>query len=66
MTSSRARRYSPLAAASGPIGSDRLALEFRQGKRVGGKIAALLASLTRLGHLATSDGGRTFSLRRVA
>ena len=28
--------------------------------------AAVLASLARLGHIATLDGGRTFSLRRAA
>jgi hypothetical protein len=40
--------------------------QFRQGKRVEREIALLLRAFARLGEVATSDGGKTFELRRVA
>jgi hypothetical protein len=43
-----------------------IAAMFRQGRRIEPKVAAVLASLHRLGHIWTCDGGRSFSVRRVA
>ena len=43
-----------------------VAASFQQGKRVEGKVKAVLAALARMGFVASSDGGRSFSLRRVA
>jgi hypothetical protein len=58
--------FAALAAAAGPTDAAAIAAGFRQGRRVEGRVAAVLASLARLGHIATLDGGRTFSLRRAA
>jgi hypothetical protein len=58
--------FAALASAPGPVDAATIAAQFRQGRRIEPKVAAVLASLTRLGHLWTSDRGRSFSLRRVA
>jgi hypothetical protein len=42
-----------------------LAATFRQGAKAEPAITRILASLSRLGHLATQDG-KSFALRRVA
>jgi hypothetical protein len=55
-----------LAAATGPVDATTLAAGFRQGQRVEGKVRAVLLALARIGHVASSDGGRRFSLRRAA
>ena len=57
---------SALAAASGPIDGPAIAAGFRQGRRIAAQVAAVLATLARMGFVGTSGGGRTFSLRRVA
>jgi hypothetical protein len=55
-----------LANASAPLDATALAARFRQGRRVGPKIASVLGALLRMGFASTSDGGRSFSLRRAA
>ncbi|OJW25602.1 MAG: hypothetical protein BGO51_01105 [Rhodospirillales bacterium 69-11] len=52
--------------APGPLGAHGLAAGFRQGRRIVPQIASVLAALARMGHLATTDGGQTFRLRRAA
>ena len=54
-----------LAQAPGMLDASTLAANFRQGKKVAGKIAAVLAAIARTGHASTSDG-RNFRLRRAA
>jgi hypothetical protein len=55
-----------LAAAAGPLDAAAVAGTFRQGRRVEGKVAAVLLALARVGYVATVDGGRRFALRRAA
>jgi hypothetical protein len=55
-----------LANASAPLDAAALAARFRQGRRAGPKIASVLGALLRMGFVSTSDGGRSFSLRRAA
>ena len=57
---------SALAAASLPINAVALATTFKQGRKIAPKIIAVLAALTRMGYVATADGGETFAMRRVA
>jgi hypothetical protein len=57
---------SALAAASEPLGPSELAQGFKQGRKSEARIKAALASLARTGFIAVHDGGRCFSLRRVA
>ena len=55
-----------LASAAAPLASDDLAMRFRQGRRVAGKVSAVLGALQRMGYVSTADAGRTWSLRRAA
>jgi hypothetical protein len=55
-----------LANAAGPLDARTLATAFRQGRRVEGKIRAVLMALARLGYVATTNGGQSFKLRRAA
>jgi plasmid stabilization system protein ParE len=55
-----------LAATTAPVGAEALAGSFRQGRRAIPAISAVLASLVRMGFVATPDGGRTYAMRRVA
>ena len=57
---------SALAVASGPMDAPAVASTFKQGRRVAPKVGAVLNALARMGFAASSDGGRTFQLRRVA
>jgi hypothetical protein len=57
---------SALAVAAGPMDAVVVASTFRQGRRVAPKVGAVLAALARMGFVASSDGGRTFQLRRAA
>lgn len=52
-------------AASGPLDASAIASGFRKSKNLEKNIAAVLASLPRLGHVATRDG-KTFAIRRAA
>nr|WP_294534769.1 DNA methyltransferase [uncultured Rhodoblastus sp.] len=55
-----------LASAETPLDADALARAFKQGRKVSYKIAAILAALARVGFVTTTDGGKTFALRRAA
>ena len=55
-----------LAVLSAPLGAEAMATRFRQGRRVLPQVSAVLASLARMGFVASLDGGRTYALRRVA
>lgn len=55
-----------LASATAPMGAEALASGFRQGRRALAQIGAVLASLARMGFIASPDGGRTFTMRRAA
>ncbi|MBB1094491.1 class I SAM-dependent DNA methyltransferase [Rhodopseudomonas palustris] len=57
--------FAALAAASGPLDAKSLAAQFRRTKTTEKKLAEVLASLARLGYVATTDGV-SFALRRVA
>jgi hypothetical protein len=52
--------------SSEPLSAAEIAATFKQGRKVEKRIAFTLQALARLGHLASSDSGRSFSLRRVA
>ncbi len=57
--------FAALAAANQPLDAKGLAAQFKRTKTTDKKIAAVLASLARLGYVTTVDG-KTFKLRRVA
>lgn len=55
-----------LAAEPAPLGADAIAQGFRQGLKVRRAVRDILVSLARVGEVATGDGGRSFTRRRVA
>jgi hypothetical protein len=55
-----------LAGAAAPLDAASLAGRFRQGKRVEGKVAAVLAAGLRQGFVRSPDGGATYQLPRAA
>ena len=55
-----------LAAAGGSCDAISIASSFKQGRRNLHKVKAVLAALARMGFVATTDGGRSFALRRTA
>jgi hypothetical protein len=55
-----------LVAAGAPLSPAALAGRFRQGRRAEPRVKAVLASLVRMGFVATEDSGATFTLRRAA
>jgi hypothetical protein len=57
--------FAALAASYGPTNVAAIAAGFHKTKNLEKTIAGVLASLARLGHVATTDG-KTFALRRVA
>lgn len=57
--------FAALAQASAPLDAAAIAAQFRKTKNSEAKIARLLASLARLGHVASSDG-KSFALRQIA
>jgi hypothetical protein len=57
--------FAALAAAAAPFDAKTLAAQFKRTKTTEKKIAAVLASLARLGYVTSSDGV-SFALRRVA
>jgi hypothetical protein len=57
---------SVLASNSGPVNASDVASRFRQGRRIESKIRSVLAALTRLGFISTTDGGMTFLLRKAS
>jgi hypothetical protein len=54
-----------LAAASSPLDAKAIAAQFKKTKTAEKKIADVLGSLARLGHVTSIDG-KSFALRRVA
>jgi hypothetical protein len=56
--------FAALASASAPLDAKAIAAQFRKTKTSEKKIADVLASLARLGHVTTD--GNSFALRRVA
>ncbi|MGH6736286.1 MAG: class I SAM-dependent DNA methyltransferase [Methyloceanibacter sp.] len=57
---------SVLAAAPRPLTINEIAASFAQGKRIEKRVALTILALARLGHLASTDRGESFSLRRSA
>jgi hypothetical protein len=55
-----------LAASDGAASPTEIATRFKQGKRVEKKVEAVLASLARMGVIATAKSGRAFSLHRMS
>jgi hypothetical protein len=47
-----------------PLGADAIAATFKQGRKCGPSVHAVLASLARMGRLDVRDNGKTFLLRR--
>jgi hypothetical protein len=54
-----------LEAATAPIGIGDIAQHFAQGRQIERRVGQVVAALARLGHLASGDEGKTFSLRSV-
>jgi hypothetical protein len=54
-----------LALASEPLDAEAIAASFRRSRSLSRTISSVLASLARLGHVATKDGMR-FEIRRAA
>jgi hypothetical protein len=57
--------FAVLASASGPLDAAAIAGGFRKTKTLDKTISGVLASLSRLGHVATKDG-KSFEIRRAA
>lgn len=57
---------SVLAGAARPFSIDDIAASFSQGRQVRKRVGLTILALLRLGHLSSTDGGQTFSLRRSA
>lgn len=55
-----------LATAELPLSVRAMCGHFSQGRQIEKRIQATVLALARLGHLASTDGGATFSLRRAA
>ncbi len=55
--------FAALMEASAPLDAQSIAKSFRQGSKAEPAITRVLASLARLGHVQSGDGG-TFALRR--
>ena len=55
-----------LSRANAPMDANSIALTFKQGRKIASKITAVLAAGLRYGDLNSTDGGRTYQLRRAA
>ena len=55
-----------LEAAPDPMSIGEIARHFAQGKQIEKRVGLVIAALARLGHLSSSDGGKTVSLRSGA
>lgn len=55
-----------LASATAPLGVDAISATFKQGRKCARSVQAVLASLSRMGRLDSSDDGNKFLLRRSA
>ncbi len=58
--------FAALAAATEPLDAATIASGFRKGKNVEKQIGAVLMSLARLGHVASTNAGSKFAIRRAA
>lgn len=54
-----------LGASGLPLDAAALALQFRQGRKVQGRIAEVLSAIARMGYVSANDDGR-FSMQRAA
>ncbi|GJD46602.1 hypothetical protein AFCDBAGC_4485 [Methylobacterium cerastii] len=55
-----------LMGAAGPLDATAIASGFRKARRLEERVGAVLAALARLGFVTTTDGGRSYALRRAA
>ena len=55
-----------LSRATAPMDANSIALTFKQGRKIAPKITEVLAAGLRYGDLNSTDGGRTYQLRRAA
>ncbi|MEF2557390.1 DNA methyltransferase [Aurantimonas sp. C2-5-R2] len=55
-----------LAHAPGPLDAATIAATFKPGRNVRSQVSDVLIALYRMGQAGSSDGGRTFALRRAA
>jgi SAM-dependent methyltransferase len=55
-----------LGNAEAPLPVAAICSTFSQGRQIEKRVQATVLALARLGHLASTDGGETFSLRRIA
>jgi hypothetical protein len=58
--------FAALAGSTSAVDAAAIARQFRGGKKVEERIAGVLMSLARLGHITSTDGGKTFTMRRAA
>ena len=54
-----------LASATRPLSVADNARIFQQGQAIARRVELTVSALARLGHLVSTDGARTFALRRV-
>ena len=55
-----------LATAAAPLSIQDVARHFKQGLKVEKRVKLTMLALARLGHIASSDDAKTFSIRRAA
>jgi hypothetical protein len=55
-----------MASAGGALDAAAIAATFRQGLRIRDRVTATLNALARTGWISSADGGKTFTMRRVA
>jgi hypothetical protein len=55
-----------LMGAATPLDATAIAFGFRKTRRPEDRVEAVLAALSRLGFVTTTDGGRSYALRRAA
>lgn len=58
--------FNTLIEAGGALNAADVAARFKQGQKIHRAVSSVLVSLSRLGLISTSDGGRTFAYRRAA
>jgi hypothetical protein len=58
--------FNALIEAGAALNAADVAARFKQGQRIRPAVSSVLVSLSRLGLISISDGGRTFAYRRAA
>jgi hypothetical protein len=58
--------FNALIEAGAALNAADVAARFKQGQKIRPAVSSVLVSLSRLGLISTSDGGRTFAYRRAA